>query len=147
VALESGLVVAYGWLSSGPEWIGELGLELRPAPGEAYVWNCATLPAHRRKGLFSAMLRAIAAQARREGLVRLWIGSVEIPAQKAVGGAGFVPALQFEVEPHGKLRSLKVSVVDAADAGLVMAARQRLGPDGAPLKLGLSMEPVRARRH
>lgn len=147
VALESGMVVAYGWLSSGPEWIGELGLELMPAPGEAYIWNCATLPAHRRKGLFSAVLRWMAAQGRREGLVRLWIGSVEIPAEKAVGGAGFTPTLRFEVDPHGKLRRLEVSAVDGADPGLVMAARRRLGEDGAPLKLGLSVDAWRHRRH
>ncbi len=147
MALESGVIVAYGWLSSGPEWIGELGLELRSAPGEAYVWNCLTLPAHRRRGVFSALLRGMATQARIEGLVRLWIGSVEIPAEKAVGGAGFVPALHFELEPHGELRSLKVSGVDAADPGLVMTARLRLGVDGAPLKLGNSVEPFRVRRH
>ncbi|MDQ6741776.1 MAG: GNAT family N-acetyltransferase, partial [Candidatus Dormibacteraeota bacterium] len=47
-----GEVAGYGWLSTGPEWIGELGLEIRPAPGEIYVWNCVTLPAHRRRGLF-----------------------------------------------------------------------------------------------
>ncbi len=147
MALESGVVVAYGWLSSGPEWIGELGLELRSGPGEAYVWNCVTLPTHRRKGLFSALLRGMAAQARAEGLVRLWIGSVEIPAEKAVGGAGFLPALRFEVEPEGMLRSLRVSAVDATDPVLVMAARRRLGAEGAPLKLGISVEPFRVRRH
>ena len=45
-----GQVAGYGWLSTGPEWIGELGLEIRPPVGEAYIWNCVTLPAHRLRG-------------------------------------------------------------------------------------------------
>src|SRR5205807_2129689 len=67
-------MAGYGWLSAGPEWIGELGLEIRPPPGEAYVWNCVTLPAHRRRGLFRALLLGVAAIAGREGIARLWLG-------------------------------------------------------------------------
>ncbi|HWO45634.1 MAG TPA: GNAT family N-acetyltransferase, partial [Methylomirabilota bacterium] len=41
-------VVAFGWLATGTEWIGELELEITPERDAAYIWNCATHPAHRR---------------------------------------------------------------------------------------------------
>ena len=90
-----GAIAGYGWLSTGPEWIGELQLEIRPRPGEAYLWNCVTLAEHRRKGIFRSLLAGISAHARDSGLRRLWIGSVAIPAEKAVGPSGFEPALRF----------------------------------------------------
>ena len=89
-------LAGYGWLSTGPEWIGEIQLELTPGPGEGYIWNCVTIPHHRRKGVFGSLVAGIREVARGEGLKRLWIGSVAIPAEKAVGPSGFVPALAFQ---------------------------------------------------
>jgi GNAT superfamily N-acetyltransferase len=90
-----GGIAGYGWLSTRPEWIGELQLEIAPRAGEGYIWNCFTLPEHRRKGIFHALLIDIAAVMRSEGMSRSWVGSVAIPAENAVGSAGFAPALQF----------------------------------------------------
>ncbi len=90
-----GRIGGYGWLSTGPEWISELQLEIHPRPREGYIWNCATIPDHRRKGIFRALLVGISGIAHQEGLRRLWIGSVAIPAEKAVGPSGFGPALHF----------------------------------------------------
>jgi len=69
-------VAGYGWLSTGPEWIGELQLEIHPRSGEGYLWNCATILEHRRTGIFRSLLVGIAEIARRDGLQRLWIGSL-----------------------------------------------------------------------
>src|SRR5205085_7023211 len=99
-------VLAYGWLSTDAEWIGEIGLEIRPAPGEGYVWNCVTLPAHRRSGLFRALLVAVAAEAKREGLSRLWIASVEDATERPVVAAGFEPVLRVRALPLPGLRWL-----------------------------------------
>jgi len=88
-------VAGYGWLSTRPEWIGELQLEITPNPGEAYIWNCATVAEHRRKGIFRSLLGGIYETARGEGIKRLWIGSVAIPAEKAVAASGFRPAMRF----------------------------------------------------
>jgi GNAT superfamily N-acetyltransferase len=93
--LIDGGIAGYGWLSVGPEWIGEIELEINPRHGEGYIWNCVTLPAHRRKGIFRSLLLGISGHARNEGLKRVWIGSVDIPAEKAVGPSGFQPALRF----------------------------------------------------
>lgn len=144
-------VAAYGWLSAGPEWIGELGLEVRPAHGEAYVWNCVTLPASRRKGLFQALLLCIAAHVRREGLVRLWIGSVGGVGEKAIARAGFVPVLRFRTvslqSRLGGLRWLQVTAVEGVEAGLMAAALGVLGHRGHPLRLGASLRLAEIRRH
>lgn len=125
--LDEEKVVAYGWLSTKPEWIGELGLEISPEPREAYIWNCLTLPEHRRRGHYRALLEGIVAQARRDGLARLWIGSTEDPAQKADADAGFVPVLLFGVERAFGLRWLRASAAPAAHPDLVVAAYARLG--------------------
>jgi GNAT superfamily N-acetyltransferase len=140
-------VLAYGWLSSDAEWIGELEMEIRPTAGEAYVWNCFTIEAHRGKGLFGALLRAIALQAGREGLARLWIGSLDIPAQRAVGAAGFVPVLRFATETSGGQRLLTVEPADGADPALLAAALEVMGVDGRPLQLGSSTSQSQHRRH
>jgi GNAT superfamily N-acetyltransferase len=97
VVLLGEAVAGYGWLSSGPEWIGELGLEFRPPPTEAYLWNCVTLPAHRYQGCFRALLGNVLAAAAGEGLKRLWIGSVDGGAESAVEDAGFRPVLHISV--------------------------------------------------
>jgi len=144
-------VAAYGWLSAGPEWIGELGLEIGPAQGEAYVWNCVTLPARRGQGIFQALLLCIAAQVKREGLVRLWIGSVDGVGERPISRAGFVPVLRLRTvslaRRLGGLRWLQVSAVQGVEAGLIAGALGVLGQPGRPLRLGASLRLAEIRRH
>jgi GNAT superfamily N-acetyltransferase len=122
-----GEVAGYGWLSTGPEWIGELGLEIRPAPGEIYVWNCVTLPAHRRRGLFRALLETAVESAGREGLDRLWIGTVDGIGESAVAHARFAPVLGVEVLELAGLGWLSLRPTPGADGDAVAAARASLG--------------------
>ena len=124
--LEDGAVVAYGWMSTGPEWIGELAVEIRPAAGEAYIWNCVTLPEHRRRGLYRTLLEGILAMARADGLMRLWIGSVVGPAEKADVDAGFTAVLEYEVTTRLGLRWLRIRPVARADPELARTTRSRL---------------------
>lgn len=140
-------VVAFGWLATGVEWIGELELEIRPGPAEGYIWNCATHPAHRRKGFFRALANGIATQALREGLNRLWIGTLDIPAAKAVADLGFVPALRFTSVWLSGIRWLRVRRADTDDQALSMAAREVLAIAGRPLRLGASMKRAEQRVH
>jgi GNAT superfamily N-acetyltransferase len=136
-------VIAYGWLSEGPEWIGELELEIRPGPGEAYVWNCVTLPAQRRTGLFRALLLQIAGECRREGLSRLWLGGLAAePASKALPEAGFTPILDFELDQLQDVRRLGIGASEGADPALVSSLLSALG-----LSLGTFIRPPRSRRH
>ena len=104
-----GEIGGYGWLSTGPEWIGELQLEIKPREREAYIWNCVTVPEHRRRGVFRSLVVGMSAAARRLGARRVWIGSVDIPAEKALAPIGFQPALHFNVATVAGLHLMRVS--------------------------------------
>ena len=135
-------LAGYGWVSTGAEWIGELALELTPDTAEAYIWNCMILPHHRRKGLYRALLVSIVARSRAEGLRRLWIGSIEVPAEQADADAGFVPVLRFTVTRIGGFRWRRARPAENASPVLVDAARRRLG-----LRSWTSLGAARARVH
>jgi GNAT superfamily N-acetyltransferase len=135
-------LAGYGWLSTGPEWIGELELEIAPDPGDGYVWNCATVPAYRRRGVFRSMLAGMIAQAREDGLRRIWIGSVAIPAEKAVGPSGFAPALVFSTTAIAGLRLMRIASAPTADAALAADALRVLSA-----KPGMSLRRPQPRRH
>jgi GNAT superfamily N-acetyltransferase len=135
-------LVAYSWLSTGAEWIGELGLEIRPHAGEAYVWNCVTLPAHRRQGVFRNLLQCVLSAAAAEGLTRLWIGSVEDFADKAIHDAGFRPVVKFESRSLGAWRRLRIRRADDARPDDVAAALQAIS-----LPVGARFHRVKNRRH
>jgi GNAT superfamily N-acetyltransferase len=117
-----GEVGGYGWLSVKPEWVGELQLEMTPRPDEGYIWNCVTLSEHRRKGLFRSLLIGISSVARQEGLRRLWIGSVAVPAEKAVGPSGFKPALAFDSFRLAGLHWMSVTTAQNASSLLISEA-------------------------
>jgi ribosomal protein S18 acetylase RimI-like enzyme len=84
-------IAAYGWVSFNEEFIGELNLRLRLLPGEAYIWDCATLPDFRRKHLYSALLTYILADLSAEKLNRVWIGADldNVVSQRGIARAGF----------------------------------------------------------
>jgi GNAT superfamily N-acetyltransferase len=140
-------LVGYGWLSRGAEWIGEVELQISPGDGEAYIWNCVTIPAHRRQGVFRSVLTSISAQARGEGLARLWVGSVAIPAEKAMGPSGFQPVLRLDSTVISEMRWLKVMRAEGANPSLVEDARRVLSVGRRPLRLGTSLRLSRPRRH
>jgi ribosomal protein S18 acetylase RimI-like enzyme len=86
-----GQLAAYGWVSFDQEFIGELSLRLRLPPGEAYIWDCATLPAFRQQHLYSALLAYMLGELRGEKLRRVWIGTNEenLASQRGIARAGF----------------------------------------------------------
>jgi GNAT superfamily N-acetyltransferase len=96
-ALVEGNLAAYGWVTFDEEHIGEMGLCIRLAPGEAYLWDCATAPPYRRCGLYTALLVHIAGELRAEGLCRVWIGADgdNLPSQKGIARAGFQPVVDL----------------------------------------------------
>ncbi len=128
VARIEGAITGYGWVSQGEEQIGELERVLRMRPGEAYIWDCATLEPFRRQGIYSGLLAHIAATLRREGLQRLWIGASlgNRPSLRGFASAGFQPVITILY-----IRLLRVShswLVGAASAppALVADARRAL---------------------
>ena len=147
VAGEGEDVMGYGWLSSGAEWIGEIRLEVNPERGEAYVWNCLTLPEHRRRGMFRALLVRICAVLQAEGVARLWIASARGGTLNTLAAAGFRPVLAISESNLAGLRLLRTSAASAAHPGLVSAARRVLATRGLSLgSWGLVRRPG-VRRH
>jgi len=135
-----GSLAGYGWLSTGPEWIGEIQLDLKPREREGYIWNCLTLPEHRRRGVFRSLVWGISSAGRRLGLRRIWIGSVAIPAEKALAPIGFRPALRFDSGTLGGLHVMRVS--RGPDSRLADDACSSLA-----VRPGLLVRGVRLRRH
>ena len=84
-------LASYGWVSFDEEYIGELNLRIRLLPGEAYIWDCATIPSFRRNRLYSALLGYMIAELRAEEFCRAWIGAdmENIPSQHGIARAGF----------------------------------------------------------
>jgi hypothetical protein len=134
--------VGYGWLSSKPEWIGEVQLEIAPAAREVYVWNCVTLAPHRRKGVFRSVVISVVAKAGEEGLARLWIASGGDIGRNSLVKAGFAPVVDFDVASRFGLRWLKVAHVDGVDPVLRAAACEAMS-----IKPGSSLRISRHRSH
>ena len=93
VAHVEGTIASYGWVSFHEEEISEIGMRIRPAPGDAYIWDCATLPAYRGHRLFPALLSHILLDLRTAGFRRVWIGAntESLASQKGFILAGFLP--------------------------------------------------------
>jgi ribosomal protein S18 acetylase RimI-like enzyme len=117
---------AYGWVSVNEEFIGELNLRLRLLPGEAYIWDCATLPAFRRNHLYSALLTYILQDLNTEGFHRVWIGADldNIPSQKGIARAGFTHVADLIVARVLALRQVWVQGQPGVPESLVTEARR-----------------------
>jgi GNAT superfamily N-acetyltransferase len=97
LARVEGRIVAYGWISFDEEGIGELGLIIRLGEGEAYIWDCATLPAYRGLRLYPALLAYMLGELQHAGILRVWIGTDadNLPSQRGVALAGCQPVVEI----------------------------------------------------
>ena len=98
--LIEGKIAVYGWVTFDEERIGEIGLSIHMQAGEAYIWDCATLPAYRGQLLYPALLAYIVSELRAAGLCRVWIGADtdNMASQQGTALAGFQPAIDFLVD-------------------------------------------------
>jgi ribosomal protein S18 acetylase RimI-like enzyme len=119
-------LAAYGWVSFDDEYVGELRRRLRLLPGEAYVWDCATLPAYRQQHLYSALLVEMAAQLRSEPLCRVWIGADQdnLASQRGMARAGFHHVADLVVSRVVALRQAWVQGQPGVSDSLVAEARR-----------------------
>lgn len=126
-----GEIVTYGWVTFDEEHVGELGLTIRLRAGEAYIWDCATLPVYRGQRLYPALLGYMLRSLATEGLRRIWLGTDadNIPSQKGVALVGFQPVLdagRMEASTGNSLwirQRPGVSDQDAMDAHRVLLGR------------------------
>ncbi|MDQ4078122.1 MAG: GNAT family N-acetyltransferase [Chloroflexota bacterium] len=84
-------IATYGWVTHGPEHVGELERRFYIPDDEAYIWDCVTLPAWRGQRFYSALLSHILHQLHHEGTPRIWIGASRLnqPSVQGMANAGF----------------------------------------------------------
>jgi ribosomal protein S18 acetylase RimI-like enzyme len=121
-------LAAYAWVSQGAEDIGELERVITLQPGEAYVWDCATLPPFRRQHLYCRLLAHIAERLAAEGRVRLWIGADagNLASIRGFARAGFEPAIRVAYLRIGKLRGTWMRGERRASPAVEAAARRAM---------------------
>jgi hypothetical protein len=119
-------LAAYGWVSFNEEHIGELNLHVTLLPGEAYIWDCATLPAYRQNYLYSSLLVHILGELRSENLCRVWIGADldNVASQRGIARAGFRPVADLVIARVLTLRSIWVQARPDVPDSLVAEARR-----------------------
>ena len=121
-----GQAVAYGWVSFEHEDIGELNLRIKLVPGEAYIWDCATLPAFREKLLYSALLVYILGELRAQNRCRAWIGADydNVVSQKGIARAGFHHVADLVIERVLAMRQVWVMGLPGVPESIVAEARR-----------------------
>jgi GNAT superfamily N-acetyltransferase len=121
-------IATYGWVSIGDEDVGELERTYRMAAGDAYIWDCATLPNWRGQGLYSALLATINAILGGEGVRRAWIGTnVENAASlKAFARSGFHRVVEVVYARFMRLSMLWLIAQRGTPPGMFQHARQML---------------------
>lgn len=119
-------IAAYGWVSFEEEDIGELNLRMKLLPGEAYIWDCMTLPPFREKLLYSALLTYILSELRVENLCRAWIGADvdNLPSQKGIARAGFRHVADLVIERVLAMRQVWVTGLPDVPESIVAEARR-----------------------
>lgn len=121
-------LATFGWLALDTEPLGKSGCAFEPPPGDAYLYDFATLPDYRRRGYYPALLRYILQVLAERSIGRAWIGTEpgnEISA-RSIARAGFfkVADTQYlptegDQPPHFELHALP-----NISADLLQAARQ-----------------------
>lgn len=119
-------IAAYGWVSLEEEDIGELNLRIRLVPGEAYIWDCATLPAFREKLLYSALLVYMLGELRAQNLCTVWIGADRdnLASQKGMARAGFQHVADLVIERVLAMRQVWVTGLPDVPEAIVSEARR-----------------------
>ncbi len=126
-----GRIVSFGWMTPGAEETGELERTLSVPAGEAYVWDCGTIPDQRRKGFYSALLNRTLYLLQDEGVPRVWIGASRLnaPSIRGIANAGFRHAIDLTYRRFGKFTWLVLRASpDATQADATAARRILLKP-------------------
>lgn len=118
--------VAYGWSAARAGSIQELGFEFEIPPHNRYLWDFATLPEWRGRGVYPRLLQAILDA---EGLMadRFWIGHTadNIASRRGIVKAGFQEIEALVISSDGSLHIMATG----------SSARANVSPMG--LRLGV----------
>lgn len=88
-------IAAYGWVSLQPEYIGEQERFIQIQSGEAYIWDCVTLPQYRGQRLYSALLSHANVVLYNETIERAFIGTAlnNYASLRGFANSGFQPLI------------------------------------------------------
>lgn len=92
VALHRGRPVSYIWGAAGPVGVEEIAMAVKPAPGEAYLYDAFTLEGWRGRNLYPSVLRRALEDGKAEGLKRMmiFVEAGNAASRRGVAKAGFV---------------------------------------------------------
>lgn len=143
LARVEGRLVSYGWITFDQERIGELGLRVRLLPGEAYIWDCATLADFRGQHLYPALLSHMLRQLRSSGIQRVWIGmdADNLPSQAGVARAGFQLIVTLLQAHHTPTRTFFMHNHPGASKRDIQDAHYALFGDKSANRLVLPEDP------
>ena len=142
-----GAIAAYGWVTPKGEWIGELDRAIRLDGDEAYIWQCATLPAFQGRGLYKALLAAILGSLAGEGYRRAWIGCAlaNTASVRAFVALGLRPVVMVDYWRLGDFSCFYLAGRPGADPAHVAHARAALAAphevEVGPLRLAWGARP------
>jgi len=107
IARVEGRLATYGWITFDEEGIGELGLSMHLREGEAYIWNCATLPEYRGQRLYPALVAHMLGVLKSAGFQQVWIGTDadNLASQVGVELVGFQPIAEVIQAQDGRFSS------------------------------------------
>ena len=127
----AGQIASYGWVTHGEESVGELERKFQLYDDEAYIWDCATVPAHRGQRCYSTLLSQMIYQLHREKTPRIWIGASKenVPSVKGMANAGFQPVLDLSYRRFYRLTMLRFYNVSSTWPQLVNNAYRMLVND------------------
>lgn len=127
---------AYGWVAGAGATIGELGVTFTLPRGDRYLWDFATLPDWRGRGIYPHLLQAIVTAESAAGAARLWIiHAPENPASaRGIIKAGFAPVGDLSFRAAGGAGFRPFADPLRAGVGAALLGVPLLGADGGPVE-------------
>jgi GNAT superfamily N-acetyltransferase len=118
LAYIEGTPVAYGWVATRQAEIGELGLNFKLPGTHRYLWDFATLPAWRGRGIYPHLLQAILT-AERGQADHFWIiyAPENRPSGAGIHKAGLTPVAQLSFQKDGQAGLMPLDLKERAGAG------------------------------
>jgi RimJ/RimL family protein N-acetyltransferase len=117
-------IAAYGWVADTDEPLGNSGFVFTPAPGDAWLYDFATLAAYRGRRYYPALLRFIARDLADAGFRRAWIGTApgNVASQRGILRAGFRPVVAVRLDSGSVPPEVRMIPAPGAPPEMVTAA-------------------------
>ncbi len=110
--------VAYGWVATRQAEIGELQLNFTLPGIHRYLWDFATLPAWRGRGIYPHLLQAILTDESHQA-DHFWIiyAPENHPSGTGIHKAGLAPVGQLSFQRNGRAGLMALNRIDRASIG------------------------------